>query len=118
MGGGRLNTGVIKTNPLTARFIVAARMAVDLSNADMDNERRFAADHYDLAYSQFDGFTGSKEATIELLAIVRTASFIVWQTGDEYAASILRPIWREIITQEPGLSLEFFTFHYSHPDGM
>lgn len=105
-------------NPLILRFITACRLALDLDPADLDNERDYARNDPLGAYSQFDGWSGSPDATVELLAYARTASVMVWKTDDQHAASIIRPIWLEIAEEIPGISLEYFVFYYGHPDGM
>lgn len=105
-------------NPLILRFITACRLALDLDSADLDNERDYARNDPLGAYSQFDGWSGSPEATVELLAYARTASLMVWKTADDDARDLIRPIWNEIAKEQPGINLEYFVFHYGHPDGM
>lgn len=107
----RVNTGV-KANTLITRFITACHLALDLDPADLDNERDHARNDPLGAYSQFDGWSGSSEATVELLAYARTASVTIWRTDDDHAQSIIHPIWREIAKQQPGVCLEYFMFNY------
>jgi len=107
------------TNPLILRFIMAANLALDLDAGELEQERRFARDHYDLAYHPFAEWAGGREALIDLLATVRTASFMIARSADDHAASILRPAWNEIAKEEPGLSLEWYQlFPWGHPDGL
>lgn len=108
----------MEAHPLIIRFITACHMALDLDPADLDNERDHARNDPLGAYSQFDGWSGSSKATVELLAYARTASVTIWRTDDAYAQSIIFPIWREIAEEQPGVNLEYFIFHYGHPDGL
>ena len=107
------------TNPLISRFIAAAYLALDLDPDQLEAERRFARDHYDLAYHVFEDWAGGKDALVNLLAHVRTASFTMALSDDPHAASILRPTWEVIVKEEPGLALEYYQlFPYGHPDGL
>lgn len=108
----------MNAHPLIIRFITACHMALDLDPADLDNERDHARHDPLGAYTAFQDWTGSPEATVELLAFARTASFTIWKTDDEHARSILHPIWLEIAEYIPGANLNWFVFYYSCPDGV
>lgn len=112
-----LNIGV--TNPLIPRFITATYLALDLDSDAVEAERRFARSHYDLAYQPFEAWAGSRDDLVNLLAHVRTASFMMALSDDQDAASFLRPAWDAICKEQPGLSLEYYQlFPYGHPDGL
>lgn len=101
-------------NPLILRFIMAAKLALDLSAEHLDQARDLAAgDVATAAYDQFIPWAGSDTALIEVLAYARTASFYVWHGSDEYAHGILKPIWDEVCVQVPGICLEWYTMGWT-----
>jgi hypothetical protein len=108
----------MNAHPLIIRFITTCHLALDLDPADLDNERDHARNDPLGAYSAFDHWSGSPEATVELVTYARTASFTAWRNGDDYARRLLHDIWLEIAEEQPGINLEWFTFHYSCPEGM
>lgn len=108
----------VEANHLISRFVLATKMAVDLDPDALDVQREFARDDCERAYGQFDGWAGSREALVELLAHVRAASRLISVEPDPDASALLRPAWDAIVEAQPGLYHEWFLFYYTHPDGI
>lgn len=104
----------MQTNPLIPRFIMATKLALDLDPDSLEVQRGFARADCDRAYFQFDAWAGSREALVELLAHVRTASRSLSVQPDPTALALLRPAWDAIVKVQPGLYHEWFMFYFEH----
>lgn len=100
-------------NPLITRFITACYLATNLDQDEVDQERRYARDHFDLAYNVFEEWAGGREALVDLLAHVRAVSFTLSLYPDEDASAFLRPVWDMITDEQSGLSMEWYFFQMS-----
>jgi hypothetical protein len=109
----------MNANPLITRFVAAAYLAIDIDQDELDRERRFTRSAYDLHFSEFSEWAGGKEALIDLITMVRTASFLISRSGDIDAATFLKTAWEPISISQPGLALEWYqVYPYGHPDGI
>lgn len=87
---------------------MAAYMALDINPDHLEQETAFAEREHPVVYSQFDDWSGSAEATIQLVAIAKLASFYIWHEDDQAAYALVKPIWLEIVKQQPGLNLAWW----------